>query len=247
MLPIAEIIAIVSSLVALVSFGFNVLVVRRQQRLAYEDLKLKLDSDILGWGREAVAALADAERFVAEAELKQDATAYERERLHVMHDLSALADQGRFYFPNIMKGDDHGREKEFAFRGHRPPIIHALVFAYYAVKRLPTGEAAPIDKICALLMRCRRLVVSEVQAAIDPRRRSAALTELVKSATGGAAAGGQTEVAGLAADVETLFPGVLEEHNDRIDRHSAVRLAEAELARRAGGATIAAKDGAPQG
>lgn len=221
----AEIIAIVSALIAMASLAFNALIVRRQHAMAFEGLKLSLDSDVLAWGRHAVDAIADAERFAASAALSADPADARREQTRIALHLSALADQGRFYFPNIEVGDDHGREKWAAFRGHRPPIIHAMVFAHYAIKKFDLSDAEALAPLCALLFRCRRLVVSEIQSAIDPRRRAKAFSDLSEAKQDSVGASIE-EAADLAADLEALHPGVLAEHNDRIYRHATVRAAK---------------------
>lgn len=48
----------------------------------------------------------------------------------LLSELSALIDQGRFFFPNFDRGDGHGAAKPLAYRGHRHGAISLLVFAY---------------------------------------------------------------------------------------------------------------------
>ncbi len=223
-MALAEIIAIASALIAVASLVFNALIVRRQQTMAFEGLKLSLDSDVLAWGRHAVDAIADAERFAASTGFADDPKSAGREQTRIALHLSALADQGRFYFPNIDVGDDHGRDKWAAFRGHRPPIIHAIVFAHYAIKKFDPRDADALGPMCALLFRCRRLVVSEIQSAIDPRRRAKTFSELSEAKQDSVGASIK-EAAELAVELEALHPGVLEEHSDRVDIHAAVRAA----------------------
>jgi hypothetical protein len=44
--------------------------------------------------------------------------------------LSALIEQGRFFFPNIDRSDDFGREKPPAYRGYRNLALDFLVASY---------------------------------------------------------------------------------------------------------------------
>ena len=55
--------------------------------------------------------------------------------------------------------------KESAFRGSRPPILDALVFAHMELVSVKEGEEIDAD----FLRKCRRLVVSEMQDHLDPR------------------------------------------------------------------------------
>jgi hypothetical protein len=48
--------------------------------------------------------------------------------------LSSLIEQGRFYFPNIHRGDDFGAEKPIAYRGYRNLALDFLVASYNVLK-----------------------------------------------------------------------------------------------------------------
>ncbi len=224
--------AVASAGVAVLSFVFNFVVVRRQARVQYEELKLRVDGDILGWGRSAIDALSDAQRLMASQSWMTD-TAFEQDRLAAMHRLSSLADQGRLYFPNAIL-DRHGHMKESAFKGHRPPILHALIFGYYILEHWSLARRAD-DSAMNVLWRCRRMLVSELQAAVDPRRRARVMVALSKT-TGEPAGGRYEEVGQLADAVEHVIPGVLKAKDDRIwvsvdiARKKAKRKAAAEPA-----------------
>ncbi len=170
--------AVASAAFAVLSFALNFVVVRRQARMQLEDLRIKVDSDVLGWGREAIDALADAQRLLASRPHVTE-PAFEQDRLTAMQRLSSLADQGRLYFPNFVT-DDFGRHKEAAFKGYRQPIIDALVFGYSLLEHWETASRRPASAI-EFLWRCRRLVVSELQIAIDPRRRKKAIATMSKA------------------------------------------------------------------
>jgi len=80
--------------------------------------------------------------------------------------LSALADRGRLFFPNI-DPDNGGSDKESAYRGQRPPILDALVFACHETQRLGEDGVSGDDS-ASFLRECRRQFVSELQAHLDP-------------------------------------------------------------------------------
>ncbi|MEM7481608.1 MAG: hypothetical protein AAF481_10580 [Acidobacteriota bacterium] len=52
--------------------------------------------------------------------------------------LSALIEQGRFFFPNIDKGDGHGDDKPPAYRGYRNLGLDFLVASYNLLQQVPT-------------------------------------------------------------------------------------------------------------
>lgn len=54
--------------------------------------------------------------------------------------LSALIEQGRFFFPNIDRGDAFGNEKPPAYRGYRNLALDMLVASYNVLEKVPTGK-----------------------------------------------------------------------------------------------------------
>lgn len=54
--------------------------------------------------------------------------------------LSALIDQGRFYFPNIDRGDRLGEGKPSAYRGYRNLALDFLIALYLTYKRGPSHQ-----------------------------------------------------------------------------------------------------------
>ena len=51
-------------------------------------------------------------------------------KCELLADLSAQIDIGRFYFPNVDRGDSLGSYKPVAFKGHRHVALEFLVFSY---------------------------------------------------------------------------------------------------------------------
>ncbi len=49
--------------------------------------------------------------------------------------LSAQIEKGRFYFPNVDKGDDFGQEKPVAYQGYRNLTLDFLVYSYNLFKK----------------------------------------------------------------------------------------------------------------
>jgi hypothetical protein len=56
-------------------------------------------------------------------------------RNELLTSLSAKIEMGRFYFPNVDKGDKFGKEKPFAYRNYRNLMLDFLVYAYNIYNR----------------------------------------------------------------------------------------------------------------
>jgi len=166
------IIAIGSLLIALVSL----LALARQTRLQTEGLKVQMDEDILAWAQEAIDVLSEGVALVSGRAKVFSADEVRTGAHDIGHRLSGLADRGRLFFPNEQIGD-YGADKESAFRGVRPPIVDAIVFASCAMLSVDADSEGLDVAASEILLNARRLVVSEAQNAVDPRRKK----EIVKA------------------------------------------------------------------
>lgn len=175
-LGVNEWVAVASAVLALASLVLNWLVVRRQTAVQFESLKAQMDSEVLAWAHETIdlvsqgAALARGRGSVFAGE------DFKRLAFDTCQKLSSSADRGRLFFPNEAPSE-HGQEKEGAFQGFRPPILDAVVFAAAQIERL-APEGGPDEEAARFMVKCRRMLVSEAQNAIDPRRRGQMLRQL---------------------------------------------------------------------
>lgn len=207
-----EWISVGSAILALASLALNWIVVRRQTQLQFESLKAQMDSEVVEWAHEAIDLVSEATGFARGRGGAYPPEEFRRGALSLAQRLSAAADRGRLFFPNITP-DQHGREKEAAFQGYRQPILDAVVFACAQVERIDPNGTGPDEAAADVLVKCRRLLVSEAQNAIDPRRRGQMLRRLAigrmddkKSAFAVAAELGEA--------METRYPGFLIERRD---------------------------------
>ncbi len=160
-----------SAVMATIAAGLAWRETRRQRRLQSETLRQQVDAASVDWGRRAIDALCEAVALAQASHLMAHEQAERRSSLAAR--LSALVDEGRLFFPNV-DPDDHGTDKTAAFRGRRPPILDALIYAYHEVRLLDRPAARMADS-AAYLVDCRRLLVSELQAHLDPRRLEAVI------------------------------------------------------------------------
>jgi hypothetical protein len=156
------IVAGVSAFVAVIAAFFSSRETRKQRNILKETLRQRLDEASLDWGDEAINALAEAEGLASFTKTQSFAA----DRSRVAQALSALADRGRMFFPNTDQ-QKKGADKEGAFRGSRAPILEALIFAHLELKSIDPPHKGNAE----FINRCRRLVVSELQAHLDPRQR----------------------------------------------------------------------------
>lgn len=175
-LTVEAAVAIGSAAIALVSLLLNHSVVRRQLALHREEIRAAVDQEKSRWLAETLTAFAEAEALA----LSGPRAELEPRRLHVAQRLSTLADQGRLSFPNL-DPQKKGAENPAAYQGSRQPALDAVIMAHDLMRELPTllakgAEPSAIGlEVQQLLFQCRRILVSEVQKSVDPRRRAAVL------------------------------------------------------------------------
>ena len=202
-----EWVAVGSALLALASLVLNWLVVRRQTELQYETLRAEMDAEVIGWAQDAIDQVSDAVALASGRGATYAAADFSRLAHETAQKLSSIADRGRLFFPND-EHVSHGQEKEAAFQGFRPPILDAIIFACGRLSRM-SAEGGPDKESADFLTKCRRLLVSEAQNAIDPRRRKQMLKRL---ATG--RKDDKVSAFAVASDLgeamEALYPGFLD-------------------------------------
>lgn len=143
---------------------------RRQRKLQTERLRQSIDAASLEWGNAAIDSLARAAMFARTRHLQANDGAFLANKANMLVVLSTLVDRGRMFFPNL-NPDKKGAEKEGAYRGHRPPILDALMWTYHELEALTREGGPSSDDSAAFIDECRRLLVSELQAYLDPRRK----------------------------------------------------------------------------
>jgi len=214
--------AIGSAGLALASFVLNWRIVNRQMRMQFESLKAQMDADILAWGHEVSDALSEGVLLARGRGTCFHVDEVRVRRLSAAQRLSSLADRGRLFFPNHAP-DSHGQDREAAFKGFRPPILDAVVFGFYQLDRMECEGAEPDVSAADYLVRCRRILISELQHTIDPRRRGQMLTRLSQTRRAGDGPDFKA-VADLGESLESRYPGIL------LQRRDATWIAEREAA-----------------
>ncbi|MGH6952356.1 MAG: hypothetical protein ACREH4_15945 [Vitreimonas sp.] len=226
----SEWVAVVSAVLALASLVLNWAVVRRQTQLQFESLKAQMDAEVLDWAHEAINLVSQAEALARGCGVTYAPEEFRRAAHETAQSLSAAADRGRLFFPNLTP-HAHGQHKEAAFQGFRQPILDAVIFSCAQLEHMIPKASEPDEAAAAFLNKCRRLLVSEAQNAVDPRRREQMLRRLVlgrmddkKSAFAVAAELGEA--------MEARYPGYL------VQRRDAKWVAEREAISRVQGRSV---------
>lgn len=84
----------------------------------------------------------------------------------MLSQLSALTEVGRFYFPNVIKGDGYGSKKPSAYQGYRHINLELMLHFY----RVALGDTDGTKT--ALLWRLERNFTSVIFDMIEPRKRN---------------------------------------------------------------------------
>lgn len=162
-------IGILSAIVAVISAVIARGETRKQRKLATERLRQSIDAASLDWGAAAIDTVARSAAFVRTRHMHANEAAFLAAKTNMLILLSTLVDRGRMFFPNL-DPDGKGVEKEGAYRGSRPPILDALMFTYREVEATTREGGPPSEEGGDFIEECRRLLVSELQAHLDPRR-----------------------------------------------------------------------------
>jgi hypothetical protein len=152
---------------------------RLNQHLQLVSLKQQYFSGLLSWANDVVTAMSDAISlcYLDPKRLQNGEFFYKRHLLYSR--LSALLDQGRWFFPNLQHLE-HGQDKEKAFRGIRQEVLNTIEAALRLVKELNYVDQAPNRDKTSELVKGKRAFVSEVQQILDPRRRDSEFEQLMQ-------------------------------------------------------------------
>ena len=134
-------VGVVSALIAMISALIARGETRRQRNLQTANLRQAIDAASLDWGNAAIDTMARCAMFARTRQMQTNEGGFLANKANLLVALSTLVDRGRLFFPNL-NPDRKGAEKEGAYRGHRPPILDALMWTYHELEAL-TREVAP--------------------------------------------------------------------------------------------------------
>lgn len=134
------------------------------------------ETDLRAWAFDAISVLSEASERCTDVESRDKCEALSVCRSR----LSALIDQGRFFFPNSYH-EEYGLDKPEAYRGYRHPILDYLVGAYQIIDTEEAVENFGFDNKKSALTELKRSFVSDVQVALKPRLQIKRINRLIES------------------------------------------------------------------
>ena len=123
-MEIVNIITVTVSILSLALASGTTYFLIKDRRQARYQLEGTFIENVLAWHNEVVLILIR----LGTSGLHRET----REKQLDLCSLSALIEQGRFLFPNIVEGDNFGANKPLAYRGYRNLTLEFLIGAYAA-------------------------------------------------------------------------------------------------------------------
>jgi hypothetical protein len=166
---VGTVVTVLSAIAAVIGALASRAETRKQRQLRTEQLRQTIDSSSLDWGSAAIDTMARAAMLARTRHLHGNEGSFQSAKAATLVNLTALIDRGRMFFPNLDE-QKKGTEKDGAYRGSRPPILDAIVWVHCEISALTRDGGPTGDNSADFIDDCRRLVVSELQAHLDPRR-----------------------------------------------------------------------------
>ena len=192
---IATLIGVLAAIVAAGSAVISGNETLKQRRLQQQNLRHGIDAQSLSWGNASIDALARAEMFARTRQHQSNDQSFFQQRVNMLLTLSSLLERGRLLFPTADQSD------------LRPPILEAVHFAHCEIEALTRQGGPTADNSANFIEACRRLVITELHAHLDPRRLQ---TLVGRYGEQGSAGPGDVTVRinGLKAMLKSRRPGI---------------------------------------
>ena len=132
--------ALIAAVVAIFSAACGWLLSHRWQSKAY---RLAVDNERAQWNANVEQWACHVIDVMTQLHYQFDKLEHAKavdESCELAIKLSILVDQGRLYFPNVMR-DQHGTERQVARQGYRSAVLDPLV----AAVKIATGEKPSFD------------------------------------------------------------------------------------------------------
>ncbi len=121
--------------------------------------------ELLSWYSRVVTLMIRIIHY-CEYNVFADNEKYSSEKIELLLQLSSLTEEGRFYFPNVIKNDQFGDEKPSAYRGYRHITLEFLLYFYQIAKRNNCTD------YISIMWKLEREFTSVIFDMIEPRKRN---------------------------------------------------------------------------
>ncbi len=161
---------VVSILSALIALGGLSIAWRQSRESALRR------GDVLTWANEVIGDLQSLLLICVLDEDELDAATRKAKLTEIIFSTSVLVERGRLFFRNEMT-DDHGQDKETAYRGHRPTILDQIVVAHQIARQWEKANGAERANMMLLAEDCAKKFVSLAQQEVGRSRTASAVTK----------------------------------------------------------------------
>jgi hypothetical protein len=158
--------AIISAFAATATLLVGLFVVWMQRR----ESALRRE-DVLAWANEVISALETLLLVCIVDDSHLDEAQAKRKITKLIFDTSILIERGRMFFKNEVV-DDHGREKEPAYRGYRPLILDPIVVAHQIAFAWANANGEKRLRMRLLAEDCVKKFVSLAQKEVGREKTS---------------------------------------------------------------------------
>jgi hypothetical protein len=142
------------------------------------NFQLEYFRDLRAWADEVVEVMSEA-GYLCEFNVSDWGNdELSKRQYYLRHRLSALADRGRWFLPNVQE-DEAGTERETAYRGFRQRPLGAILRVHKLATKISLKDSVSNSKIKENIFNERRTFVSEIQVILDPRTREQEFKEII--------------------------------------------------------------------
>lgn len=120
--------------------------------------------ELLGWYKSVTQIMVDIIHYCSSGVFYMND--FKKERAQLLSRLSSLIEVGRFYFPNVIKGDGFGEDKPSAYKGYRQIILEFVMY-FYSV-----ANDDKDNKDITLMWNIEKQFTSFIFDVVDPRKRN---------------------------------------------------------------------------
>jgi hypothetical protein len=155
---------------ALIAFGGLFIAWRQSRESALRR------ADVLAWANEVIRTLQSLLLICVLDEDEVDAATRKTMLTQIIFDTSVLVERGRLFFRNEVR-DDHGQNKELAYRGYRPTILDQIVVAHQIAREWQKASEAERLNMMLLAESCAKKFISLAQQEVGRSRTVSAVTK----------------------------------------------------------------------
>jgi hypothetical protein len=133
-------------------------------------------ADVLAWANDAIRELQSLLLISMPDQNELVAAARKARLTDIVFNTSVLVERGRLFFKNEIR-DDHGQDKDLAYRGYRPLILDQIVLAHQIACRWEDASGDDRAAMHLIATECARRFVSLAQQEVGRSKTASSVTK----------------------------------------------------------------------